>query len=234
MYIMNKYLTLKKVLVDCVALCKSHFLYIFGLIGSVLAIYILFVKIDNLPTIAIVFVPIFLLFVLIIEFVSTDFASTGYIDKEFIILNEIKKSLKFMLPYCFLTIISFLFTLLGVSVFIVTSFVVNMFFNLIKVDYIINKKSIKSSFLNITNYLKKGNFFKILKIQLLPILLQFIFAFILSPYLTNEALGSLDFTVFTYITLSLAVIFPISICFRVSLYFNLLKEYKLNSSNELV
>ncbi len=231
---MNNYLTLKKILTDGVALYRSHFLYITVLIGAVLGPYSLIVRMDSLPDVFILIIPLFILAMMLVEVVSTGLASTSYVDREFIIWDEIKKSLPRIIQYTFITFLGAALTFFGLSLFVIPGVIITIFFNLLKVDYVVSGTKVKVSFQNVLKMLKEGYFIKIFKIYLLPTALQFLLAIAINPFFDPLTLEEDIYTIYPYMTIALIIIFPISICFRTSVYFNLIKDRHLNSTNELV
>ncbi|QEN03825.1 hypothetical protein EW093_03620 [Thiospirochaeta perfilievii] len=231
---MNSYLTLKKILIDSVALYKSHFLYATILIGAVLGPYTILVRMESLPDIFIVIIPIFVFLMILVEVVSTGLISTGYVDREFIIWEEIQSSIPKVVVYSFITFIGAGLIFLGLSIFIIPGILAMVYLNLLKVEYVVGNKSLKESIIATTNSLKDGYLIKILKIYIFPIILQFLLALIISPYINPLTMESDIYAIYPYLTVALIIIFPISICFRVSIYYNCIKERLLNSTNQLV
>lgn len=227
-------MTLKKILQDCVALYKAHFLYITTLIGAVIIPYTLIIRMETLPDIFIMIVPIFVLLLMLVEIVSTRLVSTGYIEKEFLIVEELKAGLKLILPYTFITFITVLASFFGLSLFILPGLIAGIFFNILKVDYIIHGGKIRERFVSSVKLLNNGSFIKIVKIYILPTLLQFALAFIISPYLHPETLEQDIYKIYPYMTVGLIIIFPVSICFRTAIYFNNVKERHSKPTDQLV
>lgn len=234
MDIMNNYLTLKKILIDSVALYRSHFLYITVLIGAVLGPYSLIVRMETLPDIFILIIPLFILGMMLVEIVAIGLTSTSYVDREFIIWEEIKKSFPRIIQYTLITFTGAVLTFLGLSLFIIPGVLLTIFFNLFKVDYVISGTKVAFSFQNVLKMMKQGYFIKVFKIYLLPTALQFLLAIVVNPFFDPLTLEEDIYTLYPYITIALILIFPISICFRTSVYFNLLKDRQLNSTDELV
>lgn len=233
---MTEYLTVKKILQDCVALYRSHFLYMTTLIGGVLIPYTFIVKLKSLPdTLALILVPIFMLLTLTVEIVSISMVSTGYIDREFNIWNDIKRSIPRLLNYTLITATGVFAVFLGLNLFIIPGIVATLFFNLIKVDYCVNDGiKLFSSVKSVIESLKNGYIFKVLRIYTLPSALQFLIGFAITPFFHLETLEQDIFRLYTWFTLALILVFPVSVCFRVSVFYNLLKERTLNPPNQLV
>ena len=80
---MNNFLTIKKILVDSVALYKSHFLLMTIMISAVLLPYSYMMKFDNLPDFFIVLIPVFIIAFLSVEIISTRLVATSYMEMEF-------------------------------------------------------------------------------------------------------------------------------------------------------
>lgn len=231
---MNSYLTLKKILVDSVALYRAHVLSITVLISAILVPYGFIVTMEELPDVFIIIIPVFIFLMMLVEVVSTGLVSTGYVEREFIIWNEVKNSMPKIIQYTLITFMGAVLTFFGLSFFIIPGVIITIYFNLIKVDYVVSKTTVQLSFKNMLTNLKKGYLLKILKIYLLPIGLQFLLAIIINPYFNPQTLEQDIFTFYPYITAALIIIFPFSICFRTSIYYNIIKDRQLNSTNQLV
>jgi hypothetical protein len=234
MGVMTDYLTIKKIIKDSVALYRAHVLFITTLISGVLIPYSLLVKLENLPDVFILIIPIFLFLMMLVEIVSTKLAATGYVDNEFIIADEMKKGVRFVVPYFLITMLAAFASFIGLSLLVFPGVIALIFFNLYKVEYIIQGGKLKDSFLSTLKLLNDGSFIKIIKIYVLPILLQFAMALLLNIFLRPESLEEDIFRLYPYMTAGIIIVFPISICFRTAIYFNNIKYRQLKPSNELV
>ncbi|MGL1894366.1 MAG: hypothetical protein OCD02_22230 [Spirochaetaceae bacterium] len=235
---MTNYLTIKKILLDSVALYRAHALYITVLIGAVIAPYTLIITNEELPDSVVIIIPIFIILLMLVEMISTILASTGYVEKQFLIIDEIKSNILRAIPYLFITLLAVLIAFLGVSILVIPGIIATIVFSIIKVDYSISGRKINESFKEVIKMLKFGSFIKVLKIYLLPIGLQFILGLLLNPLLkpllSSATLEQDILNIYPYITVALVLIFPVAICFRTAVYFNMVKQYQLNSTNQLV
>lgn len=232
--IMNDFLTLPKILKDSVALYRVHFLYITALISVVIVPYTLLIRVENLPDGIVFIIPVFILLMMLVEIVSTILVSSGYVDIDFNITEQLNSGLKIVLPYTLITLLAIGSTFLGLSFFILPGIIVTIFFNILKVDFIINKGTIRDRFKSSIELLKEGSFFKIVKIYMLPMLLQLLMAFVISPFMKPETLEQDIERIYPYMSLGIIVVFPISICFRTAIYYNNIKNKQLKTTNELV
>ncbi len=231
---MNNFLTIKKILVDSVALYKSHFLLMTIMISAVLLPYSYMMKFDNLPDFFIVLIPVFIIAFLSVEIISTRLVATSYMEMEFNLKSEIIYSIKRSIPYLFVILVGGIISFIGYSMLVIPGVIISMIVNLVKVDFLTYNFSLISSLKNIFTLLKEGAFSKLFIIYILPTLLQFLFALFLNPYLAKGGLEESLYNIFPYLIGFLIVIFPVSICFRDSVYFNLLKYKHSNPTDQLV
>lgn len=228
---MNKYLTVSKVLKDSVALYRAHFLNMTVLIAAVLVPYGYLNTREELPEVVNIIMPVFMVLVLVVEIVSKKLASTSYLYFDFIFILEIKKSIKKLLPFILISLVGLIITFIGFSVFVLPGIFAVLFFNILKVHFIVNDKLIKDSILDVINLLKKGNFFKTLQIYMIPLTLQVLLSVLSNSIINIETLEEDLIRMFPYLIGLLILVFPISMCFNTSLYFNLVKENQLNSAD---
>ncbi len=224
---MNRYLTLKKVLIDSVALYRAHFLYITVLVSAVIIPYSFIITRESLPGFITLFVPIFLLLIMMVEIVSKKIAASSYIYINFVLVDEIKLSLKKVLPFTLISFLGAALSLLGFSFFVIPGVIVIVFFNLLKVKFVVDEKNIKNSITELVQLLKGRNFIQVIKINMFPITLQFLFSIITNPMIKMETLESDIMRLFPYIIGLFIILFPISISFYTSLYYNLVKENQI-------
>lgn len=231
---MINYLTLKKIMIDTFALYRANVFYITVLIAAILGPYSFIVQRDSLPDIFILIIPLFLFGIMLVEVVSTGLVITGYIEREFFIWPEIKSGLRKVLPYTLITFLGTVGTFLGLSMFVIPGVIATLYFNIIKIDYLTSGSKLQVSFQNSIKMLKDGIFLKVLMIYILPTLLQFLLAMVINPFINPSTLEEDIYRLYPYMTIALIIIYPVSICFRTSIYFNIIKQRHLNSSNELV
>ena len=124
--------------------------------------------------------------------------------------------------------------LFGLSFFVIPGVIVTIFFNILKVDFIINNGTIRARFKSSLELLKGDSFLKILKIYILPLVIQLIAAFVLSSFMKPETLEQDLERIYPYMSFALIIIFPMAICFRTAIYYNNIKQRHLKAANELV
>ncbi len=234
---MNQYLTLRKVLIDSIAIFKKHFLYITALNCAVVIPYYYLSSKDNLPEVFTIFIPIFILLNMLVRIVSIKLTASSYLYNNFMIFDELKKNIKKILPFLLISLIGGFSILFGSFLFFIPGIIAMVFFHLLKVHFAIYDKNIKSSVSDVMGLLKNGYFIPVLKINMLPILFLLIFALILFPFInpqTPETLAMDLQRLSPYMTIFGIIIYPISVSFYTSLYFNLVKENQLDSTDQLV
>lgn len=231
---MNEFLTINKILKDSVALYRAHFLYITTLFSAVIIPYTLLLRLETLPDGIIFVIPIFLLLMMLVEIVSTKLVCTSYVDIEFVISKQLKNSLPTVLPYTIITFMALFVTFFGFSIFIIPGILGSIFFNMLKVDFIINNGTIRERIKSTVELFKGGSFSKIIKIYILPIVLQFALGFLISSFLQAETLEQDIERLFPFMTAGIIIFFPISVCFKTAIYYNNIKQRQLQTSNELV
>lgn len=231
---MNDFLVLQKIMKDTLALYKSSFVYITALISAVIVPYTLLIRAENLPNEIVYIIPIFILLLMVVEIVSTKLASAGYIEFEFNMANELKNSLRLVLPYTLITLLAMFATFVGLSFFIIPGIAITIFFNILKIDFIINGGLIRDRFKSSLTLLNGSSFLKIAKIYILPLIIQLAIAFIITPYVNPDTLEAEIERIYPYMSAGLIIIFPVTICFRTSIYFNNIKQRHLEAPNELV
>ena len=237
---MNKYLTIKKIVQDSVALYRAHFFYISFLIAVLLIPYGYLVTREELPNGTIIIIPIFLILLMMVEIVCTQLVSTSYVEKDFILKDEFQRSIKKVIQYLFITLFSGLLTFIGLSMFVIPGIVVTIFSNILKVNYIVNNRTLSKTIINNVKFFKRGIIKDVLIIYSLPLLLNFLFALLINVFLDPNiitdplAFNNEILVLYPYMIAGLIIFFPISICFRCALYYNILKETQLKSSNQLV
>ncbi|OQY40619.1 MAG: hypothetical protein B6229_01290 [Spirochaetaceae bacterium 4572_7] len=226
---MRKYLTIKKVLIDSVALYKSHFLYLTLFIGVVvMSNYFTEFK-GEFSVIQALFMLLYFFLNILVEMISTELVASSYLYDEFVISNNIKQNIRRILPFTLFMVLGQLAVVLGFLVFIIPGVLALPLFYMIKIDYIVTKSDFKTSFRKILKLMGKKHLFEILKIMSIPALLIFLGA----EFLYKEILNGND-NIQLLLTLVILLLKPIGVCFNTSIYFNLIKESELESTNQLV
>lgn len=233
---MTDYLSLTKIIKDGVALYKRHCLYITILISAVLIPYYLITQMEEIPSFVIYIIPLFFVAIFMMEIIATNLASTGYEEREVILVDQLWFSLKKVVPYIFLTTISTVVAIFGYSLLFLPGIITTLFFNVVKVDYVVGGRSFKDSILHSYKMFSGKILYKVIKIYLIPTLLQLLLSYILTPYLNLEMLEEQILQIYPYLVLAVILLFPLTVVFKTAIYYNIIKEgYKdLQPTNELV
>lgn len=222
---MFKYLTLNKVLKDCLALLKVHFIYI-ALMFSVVAIPNYLVNFGEEFT---VYQGLYLLFnivvVILINMVSISLAASSFLYDESTISDKFKDSLTRLIPFVLLSLLGRTLAILGLFMLVIPGLVVAVLFSMAKIHFIVHRTALQESIIGVIKLFKREYIGSISKILLMPFLLLLLIVQIILYFVGDQEI------IFKYLPLSVIVINPIIICYSTSLYFNLVKENQLDSTN---
>lgn len=159
-----------------------------------------------------------------IEIISIRLVSTGYVEKNIILIDEFKSSFKKVLPYTLLTLISTLLVFMGMTFFIIPGIAANLYFNLVKVDFSVSNGKLKDSVFAAFKMLKDGIFIKTLKIYLVPAVLQFLVALITNVEINPATIEQDLLKIYPYLVIALIILYPVTVCLKTAIYYNIIKE----------